>query len=148
MAEPYALGTFRCAYYAKDRLTGAAYVVKHFHIQRNSENDLADCRKVSKAYTFAKSCATVFQNELFRCQREYFAELVRCLSILIRKGNNPDNLANHCFDIHSITFVDSYYAQVRPFWKGSDPNSENTGIMIEPELPDFFKWQVTVSSYT
>lgn len=76
MDQPHALGTFRCAYYAKDRITGLSYVVKHFHLQRDSSQDLEDCKKVSKAYSLAKACASVFQNELFKAQRMQFSQMV------------------------------------------------------------------------
>ncbi|KAJ3385604.1 hypothetical protein HDU92_002960 [Lobulomyces angularis] len=132
MDKPYAKGTFRCAYYALDLLTNKKYTVKHFHVLRNARADLNDCIKVSKAYSFAKYCGLIFQNELFKRQKTLYTEW----------GGSADLLEHHSFDIHSFNYIDSYFAEVTPWFNSLNgiPYSENTGIMIEPLMPDFFKW--------
>lgn len=129
MELPHAKGTFRRAYYAKDKITGKRYVLKQFHIQRGKEADYKDCQRVAKMYAFTRYCAALFENELFIAQQRRFAEM----------GGTRYHLTNHYFDIHSLTYVNCYYAHVKPIFQFDD-SLEDTAVMIEPLLPSFQKW--------
>ena len=127
MGKPCGKGAFRQVYYCMDKNTRERFMLKHFHVSRSIDQDTFDAMHISKQYAFSKYVSMLYQDDLSRAQNKLFQSL----------GRQPNLLDNHIFNINSITFVDCYYSSTNSWF---DESNTPIALMIEPLLPDFYKW--------